>query len=97
MKFSIKDFFSECEQILNGKLQCLCSDCPTVYPLHVNPRLNISSVNMNKSADNPGFVIQFVLIVLTLKHQITSFFTAHLSLTKERRSFKKLKDYFKQN
>ena len=26
MKFSIKDFFSKCDQILNGKIHFLCSD-----------------------------------------------------------------------
>ena len=26
-KFSIKDFFSKCDQILNGKLHFMCSDC----------------------------------------------------------------------
>ena len=35
MKFSIKDFFSKCDQILNGKLHFLCSVIWTKYDLWI--------------------------------------------------------------
>ena len=31
MKFSIKDFFSKCDQILNGKLHFFCAVCTILY------------------------------------------------------------------
>ena len=39
MKFSIKDFFSKCDQILNGKLHFLCS----VFCLKLNSRQHVAA------------------------------------------------------